>query len=814
MTAPGRGGPRIAPHAPTGRTAVIDCRTGERTSYGQLAEAVDGFANALVRRGLRPGETVALVLDNSAVFAAAYHGTLRAGGTVQPLDPLAPPAMWAQAMDAAQARWLVAPSAVRQRLNRLAPPRSARRTVLVDADGDGDGDGGPGQGPIGWSRLIAEEHQSVTLPDATPDTVALLASSSGTGGRTKQVAVTRRNLAVNLEQIHSRHHLSDTDVVMAVTPWRHIYGMQMAMNHTLHAGGTLVVCGPPFRFEEFLQAAEEHRASLAYLVPDIIGRLASEPAVDQHDLSALRAVFSGGAPLPPSVARECARRLDVPVLQGYGMTEAGCTHLTGDGTHAPPGSVGRPLPDTETRIAEPDTGRAQLVGTEGELWVRGPQISSGCLEGTSGTVASLTTDGWLRTGDLARVDADGNCTITGRRKELIKYKGHQVAPADLEAVLLTHPAVADAAVVGVPDPARGELPKAYVVLHRDIPLNDLVDYTSARVPPHMRVRLIEQAQALPRNAAGKLLRRDLAPAREPAATAEPSGPSGPVQPSEELPVRPLDGRTVLITGAGRGLGRFLADAFADAGARLVLTGRDPGTLAEAEAALEARGTPVLTVPADLTDPAAMPKAVECAKDTFGTLDILVNNAGVPGPHGPLWEVDPEEWQHTMDVNVVGTARACGAALPTLATGRGGRVINIASEAGRHRWPHASAYSVSKAAVIKLTENLAAELRPHGIPVFSFDPGLLDLGLIRDHLDHHPTGDPWTDRIGEWILTQRDEGRFTPPEHAAHALLRLADGDADHLSGHYITPDTELSPAGQQQAGTGTDQQHPTERTPR
>ncbi|MGW7514384.1 SDR family NAD(P)-dependent oxidoreductase [Streptomyces sp. NPDC054796] len=805
MTTPGAGVQRltvpcVAPHAPADRTAVIDGRSGERTSYGQLAEAATGFANALVRRGLRPGETVTLVLDNSAVFAAAYHGTLRAGGTVQPLDPLAPPAVWARAMDTARARWLVAPSAVWQRLHQLPPPRSARRTVLIDADGD---DGSPGQGPVGWSRLITQEHPAVPLPDAAPDTVALLASSSGTEGRTKQVALTRRNLAVNLAQIHEQHHLSGADVVMAVTPWRHIYGMQMAMNHTLHTGGTLVVCGPPFHFEEFLRAADEHRASLAYLVPGIVGRLASEPAVDRHDLSALRAVFSGGAPLPLSVARECARRLDTPVLQGYGMTEAGCTHLTGDGAQAPPGSVGRPLRDTEVRVAEPDTGRALPAGDEGELWVRGPQISPGCLDGTSGTVTPLSTDGWLRTGDLARVDAEGSCVITGRHKELIKYKGHQVAPADLEAVLLTHPAVADAAVVGVPDPACGELPKGFVVLDRDIPPDDLVDYTGARVPPHMRVRLIEQVQALPRNAAGKLLRHDLVSAREPAEPAAPAGPSGTAGPSEpsgaagpaeEPPVGPLNGRTVLITGAGRGLGRFLADTFADAGARLVLTGRDPATLAEAEAALEARGTPVLTVPADLTDPTAMPKTVECAKDAFGTLDVLVNNAGVPGPHGPLWEVDPEEWRHTMDVNVVGTARACGAALPVLTSGNGGRVVNIASEAGRHRWPHASAYSVSKAAVIKLTENLAAELRPHGVPVFSFDPGLLDLGLIRDHLDRHPTGDPWTDRIGEWILTQRDEGRFTPPEHAAHTLLRLAEGDADHLSGHYITPDTELSPA--------------------
>ncbi|MFJ9628707.1 SDR family NAD(P)-dependent oxidoreductase [Streptomyces sp. NPDC101175] len=253
----------------------------------------------------------------------------------------------------------------------------------------------------------------------------------------------------------------------------------------------------------------------------------------------------------------------------------------------------------------------------------------------------------------------------------------------------------------------------------------------------------------------------------------------------------LAGRTVLITGASRGLGRFFADVCAGAGARLVLTARSSRPLLDAADELRARDTEVLAVPADVTDPRAMSRAVERAVAAYGAVDVLVNNAGVPGPLGPLWETDPDQWWHTLDTNVRGTVRACQAVLPGMLSGRGGRIVNIVSEAGHHRWPHASAYSVSKAAVIKLTENLAAELRPHPVSVFAFHPGLLDLGITRSHLARHPTGDRWTDMVGDWLVDQRDSGRFAAPGDTARMLLRLASGEADRHSGRYLTPDTAI-----------------------
>ncbi|MEV0618804.1 SDR family oxidoreductase [Nonomuraea sp. NPDC050404] len=263
----------------------------------------------------------------------------------------------------------------------------------------------------------------------------------------------------------------------------------------------------------------------------------------------------------------------------------------------------------------------------------------------------------------------------------------------------------------------------------------------------------------------------------------------------------LRGGTALVTGGGRGLGRCFADALASAGANVVLTGRDPLTLDEARTRLRARGAVVLAVPADLTCEHAMERAVERASAAFGAIDVLVNNAGVTGPRGPLWEVDATHWWQAMEVNLHGAIRACRAVLPAMVERRRGRVINVVSAAGRHRWPHASAYSVSKAAVIKVTENLAAELRPHAVAAFSFDPGLVDLGMTHDHLERGAVGHRWSDQIWRWLRTQRRTGHFTPPERAAAALVRLADGSADSLSGRYLTADDDLdSLLGEQKDG--------------
>jgi NAD(P)-dependent dehydrogenase (short-subunit alcohol dehydrogenase family)/acyl carrier protein len=254
----------------------------------------------------------------------------------------------------------------------------------------------------------------------------------------------------------------------------------------------------------------------------------------------------------------------------------------------------------------------------------------------------------------------------------------------------------------------------------------------------------------------------------------------------------LDGMTVLLTGATGGLGQVFAEALADAGANLVLTGRNTGQLDELTTTLRERGAGVLALSADVTDRDALARVVAAATAEFGAVDALVNNAGVAGPVGPLWETDDEEWWHAMSVNLRGSARAVRAVLPGMLGRCSGRIVNVVSSAGKHRWPNLSGYSVSKGAVIKLTDNLAPELEDSGVAVFSYHPGLLDVGITGDQLRRGRTEDTHLNGIGDWLADQRDGGRFTEPEQAAAMLLRLLSGEVDVLSGSYLTPEDDLT----------------------
>ncbi|WP_200301211.1 SDR family oxidoreductase [Streptomyces adelaidensis] len=253
----------------------------------------------------------------------------------------------------------------------------------------------------------------------------------------------------------------------------------------------------------------------------------------------------------------------------------------------------------------------------------------------------------------------------------------------------------------------------------------------------------------------------------------------------------LAGLRVMVTGAAGGLGRAIAEAVHAAGARLVLTTRDADSLPRAAAGLD-RGPEVVTAVADVTDDAELTKAVELATERLGGIDVLVNNAGVPGPAGPAWENDPAEWWHAMEVNLGGALAACRAVLPGMIERGRGRVVTISSHAGHTRWPHVSAYSVSKAAANKLTENIAIELLPHGITAFSYHPGIVDVGLGSSATATRRSDNPWDRRIETWLDTQREAGRYTPLPEAIANLLRLVRGEADALTGRYLTHEDDIA----------------------
>jgi acyl-CoA synthetase (AMP-forming)/AMP-acid ligase II len=340
--------------------------------------------------------------------------------------------------------------------------------------------------------------------------VVVLPYSSGTTGLAKGVMLTHRNLVSNIEQTLATVELSDVDAFAAVLPFFHIYGMQLLMNMGLRVGATIVTM-PRFDLEQFLSLHQEHRLTRAFVAPPMVLALAKHPIVDTYDLSALRWILSAAAPLSADLAIECGQRVGCEVVQGYGMTELSpVSHATPSGMFKP-GSVGVTVPDTEVMIVDPATGSPLGVGDDGEVWVRGPQVMKGYLDNEAATKETIDDDGWLHTGDVGHVDADGYLFVVDRLKELIKYKGFQVPPAELEALLLTNPHIADAAVIGLGDDDAGEIPAAYVVLKQghDITAAEIQRFVAGRVASYKQVRKVSFIDAIPKSPSGKILRRVL-----------------------------------------------------------------------------------------------------------------------------------------------------------------------------------------------------------------------------------------------------------------------------------------------------------------
>jgi len=307
-------------------------------------------------------------------------------------------------------------------------------------------------------------------------------------------------------------------------PFFHIYGMTVLLNAVLHARARLVMMAS-FDLEEFLATIANHKVTVAYIAPPVAVALAKHPLVDSYDTSTLRAVLSGAAPLDEELGHAVADRIGCPVVQGYGMTELSpvshCTPLDGGkrlvGSVAPIGAAGWTAANSSSRLIDPASGDeidlpASDLSETGELWFKGPNVMAGYLNNEEATRDTIDDDGWLRTGDLAKVDSTGCVYIVDRLKELIKYKGYQVPPAELEAVLLSHPAIADAAVIGVRDAESGEeVPKAFVVKQSGAELTEteVMEFVASEVAPYKKVRQVAFIDAIPKSSAGKILRKDL-----------------------------------------------------------------------------------------------------------------------------------------------------------------------------------------------------------------------------------------------------------------------------------------------------------------
>jgi acyl-CoA synthetase (AMP-forming)/AMP-acid ligase II len=345
--------------------------------------------------------------------------------------------------------------------------------------------------------------------DPKNDLVAL-PYSSGTTGLAKGVMLTHHNLVANMCQMDGLDYFERDDILLCVLPLFHIYGLVVVLNMGLHLGATIVIM-PRFDLEQFLGLIQKYRVTLSHIVPPIVLKLARDPLIDDFDLSSLKVIFSGAAPLGPDLSRECMERIGCGIRQGYGMTETSpVTHSSpSDPARMKMGSVGTAAPNTDCKLVDPATGEELGPHQEGELCVRGPQIMKGYLNNPEATARTIDPDNWLHTGDIGYVDQDGHFFIVDRVKELIKYKGFQVAPAELEAILLTHPAVADAAVIPCHDDEAGEVPKAFVVAKQETSAEAIMDFVAERVAPHKKIRELEFIEQIPKSLSGKILRRVL-----------------------------------------------------------------------------------------------------------------------------------------------------------------------------------------------------------------------------------------------------------------------------------------------------------------
>jgi acyl-CoA synthetase (AMP-forming)/AMP-acid ligase II len=369
---------------------------------------------------------------------------------------------------------------------------------------------GEADGVVSFDSLLTHgtAHPQVKInPDQ--DIVAL-PYSSGTTGFPKGVMLSHRNLVAMVRQMEATEPFNETDTLVCVVPMSHLYGLHIVVNLGLSQGSTIVTV-PRYDLEQFLNVLERYRITIAPLVPPLVLALTRAPQVQSHNLSALRVIHCGAAPLAHEIASACRERLGVEIRYGYGMTEVSpLSHASLIEPHKhKPGSVGFCLPNTECRIVDYTSGEDLPPRSEGEIWVRGPQVMKGYLGNEAATGEMIEPDGWLRTGDIGYCDDDGQLFVVDRLKELIKTNGRQVAPAELESVLLSFPAVADAAVVGHPDEVAGELPKAFVVLKMEATADEIIQYVAERVAPYKRIRAVEFVAEIPRNPAGKILRRVL-----------------------------------------------------------------------------------------------------------------------------------------------------------------------------------------------------------------------------------------------------------------------------------------------------------------
>jgi len=482
------------------KVAIVDAASGRSYTYRQIADGVRGLAAGLHARGFRKGDVLAIMSPNLPEYPIAFHGVATAGGVNTTLNPTYTADEIAFQLNDSRARLLITiPSLVGKAQEAAAKSKVEEIIVFGEAEG-----------AVPFESLLVDGQAPDVRIDPANDLVAL-PYSSGTTGFSKGVMLTHRNLVANLIQTSACLAIGEDEKIMAFLPFFHIYGMTVIMNHSLYRGATLVSM-PRFELEPCLQAVQDHKVTRFFLVPPIVVLLAKHAAIDKYDLSSVERAFSGAAPLDADTAEAASKRIGCRISQGYGLTETSpVTHIVADRETPVPGSVGSTVPNTECKVVDVASGKELGRNEDGEIWIRGPQVMKGYLNNVEATRNSVDSDGFFHTGDIGHIDDDDRYFIVDRLKELIKYKGFQVAPAELEALLLSHPNIADVAVIGVPDERLGEVGKAFVVRRAGADLDEqaVIAYSREHVANFKTPRSVVFCESLPRNPGGKVVKPQL-----------------------------------------------------------------------------------------------------------------------------------------------------------------------------------------------------------------------------------------------------------------------------------------------------------------